>query len=73
MKTQEQILKELYEFAESLGMHVFFNTESQGDTMDGFIIGTEDFFMSLSEGHEDLDEYNKVIGIETIGSKEDLH
>jgi len=73
MKTQEQILKEIYEFAESLGMHVFFNTENKEETLEGFVIGTDDYFNNLAEGHEELDNYNKVIGVETIGSKEDLH
>jgi hypothetical protein len=72
MKNQEQVLKELFEFAESLGMFVFFNSDSEEEHMNGFIIGTEDYFYNIADGLEDLENYNKVMGVETI-SKPDMH
>lgn len=72
MKTQEQILKALFEYAEEIGMHVFFNSEQE--EMQGFIIGTEDFFDNLISNTEDLENYDKVIGVElTTKGREDLH
>jgi hypothetical protein len=40
--------------------------------MNGFIIGTEDYFYNIADGLEDLENYNKVMGVETI-SKPDMH
>lgn len=72
MKSQEQILKELFEYAQELGMHVFFNSDEE--EMQGFIIGTEDFFDGLISNTEDLENYDKVIGVElTKKGREDLH
>jgi hypothetical protein len=72
LKSQEQILKELFEYAQELGMHVFFN--SGEEEMQGFIIGTEDYFDGVLSSTEDLDNYDKVIGVElTKKGREDLH
>jgi hypothetical protein len=70
-KTQEQILKEVFEFAESLGMNVFFNSESS--YLPGFIIGTDDYLLDIVEGNEDIENYDKVLGIEAIDPREGLH
>lgn len=72
MKSQEQILKELFEFAEGLGMSVFFNSENEDEHTAGFIIGTEDYFYGIIEGTEDLENYDKVMAIQTT-TKKDMH
>ena len=72
-KSFEEILKELYEYAESIGMNVYFNSEAE--EFRGFVIGTEDFFVDVIQGEEDLSNYDTVTGIEyrTNDDRGDLH
>lgn len=69
----EEVLKQLFEYAESIGMKVFFDSEKPD--FEGFIIGTEEFFTKITEGEEDLGNYDMVTGIEHKDKKyrEDLH
>lgn len=70
-KTQEQILKELFEYAEALGMHIYF--DSSAEEFRGFIIGTDDFLMDILDGSEDIGEYDRVTDIEYKSDREGMH
>ena len=73
MKSQEIALKELFELATELGLSVYFNGDKEEAEFSGCIIGTEDFLIDIINGNEDLENYDRVIGVETDKKKVGLH
>lgn len=73
MKTFEETLKDLYEYAQSIGMDVYFDSENP--EFGGFIIGTPDFFDAVVSGEEDFGNYDMVTGVEYKDNNDrgDLH
>lgn len=70
-KSHEQILKEFFNLAESIGMSIYFDSENS-DQLRGFVIGIDEFFADLSDGIENLDNYDKVLKIED-NDRESMH